>query len=509
MRWLVLVTCAACGRLGFDPTGDGGAPGPDASFAGRHVAYLKASNPGAGDNFGNGVALDAIGDRLAIGAWLQDGGATGVNGNQNDRSQADSGAAYTFTRSGETWAQDAYVKASNTGTDDHFGNFVALSADGTRLAVAAPQEASAAPGIDGNQLDDSAPGAGAAYVFDRNGATWSQTAYIKASNPDIDDTFGYELAISSDGNTLAIGAFFEQSAATGIGGNQADNSADKAGAVYVFTFDGAWTQQVYLKASNADAGDIFGEAVALSADGNTLAVGAPLESSASAGIDGDQGDNSASQAGAVYVFTRSGKTWSQQAYVKASNPDQFDQFGWGVTLSADGNVLAVGARGEASDAAGLGGDQVDNSDVGAGAAYVFHRAGTQWSQDEYVKPSNTQPGAQFGQVVALTPDGMRLIVDAPNEASDATGLDGNAADTSDPGAGALYLFDHSTGTWLPGTYIKQTNTDAGDQLAWAAITADSATIVIGAQTEDSSAAGIDGNQADNSLTDSGAAYIYY
>src|SRR5262249_46049315 len=150
--------------------------------------------------------------------------------------------------------------------------------------------------------------------------------------------------------------------ATGIGGNQADNSAFQAGAVYVFTRSGAtWSQQAYLKASNTDAFDEFGASVALSAGGSTLAVGPTRESSAATGIGGNPADNSASLAGAVYVFTRSGATWSQQAYLKASNTDAGDNFGGSVALSADGSTLAVGTRLEASAATGIGGNSADNS----------------------------------------------------------------------------------------------------------------------------------------------------
>ena len=106
----------------------------------------------------------------------------------------------------------------------------------------------------------------------------------------------------------------------GINGNAADNSLYNSGAVYVFVRRGdAWVQQAYVKASNAGQSDLFGMNVALSADGNTMAVAAPWERSAATGINGDQNDDSLPQAGAVYVFTRSGDSWSQQAYVKASN----------------------------------------------------------------------------------------------------------------------------------------------------------------------------------------------
>src|SRR5262249_19250367 len=142
-------------------------------------------------------------------------------------------------------------------------------------------------------------------------------AYLKASNTDGSDELGWSVALSADGLTLAVGAPFESSMATGIDGDQADNSAPDAGAVYVFIRTGAtWTQQAYIKASNTHANEGFGFSVALSADGSTLAVGALEESSAATGVNGDQVDDSAPDAGAVYVFTRSGATWNQQAYIK-------------------------------------------------------------------------------------------------------------------------------------------------------------------------------------------------
>src|SRR5437016_11252584 len=118
-------------------------------------------------------------------------------------------------------------------------------------------------------------------------------------------------------------------------------------------------QVAYLKASNTEMGDRFGNGgtleghgVALSGDGNTLAVGAPYESSGAKGINGDQNDNSVYSAGAVYVFTRRDNAWSQQAYIKASNPEDADVFGYSVSLSADGNTRPVTAYDEAGSARG-------------------------------------------------------------------------------------------------------------------------------------------------------------
>ena len=269
-----------------------------------------------------------------------------------------------------------YIKASNTSADDGFGFSVSLSSDGNTLAVGGISEDSSATGINGDQNDNAAVSAGAVYVFVRNGSLWEQQAYIKASNTDAEDLFGFSVSLSSDGNTLAVGAFGEDSNATGINGDQNDNLANISGAVYVFTRSGSvWEQQVYIKASNTGELDFFGGSVSLSADGNTLAVGAIEESSSATGINGDQTDNSAPVSGAVYVFTRSGYAWEQQAYIKASNTDADDLFGASVSLSADGNTLAVGASREDSSATGINGDQSDNAAVNAGAVYVFTRYG--------------------------------------------------------------------------------------------------------------------------------------
>ena len=146
---------------------------------------------------------------------------------------------------------------------------------------------------------------GAVSVFARDGATWTQQGYFKASNTDVTDWFGLRLTLSGDGNVLAASAIYEASAARGIDGQQDENSAGEAGAVYFFTRSGAeWTQEAYVKASNADAYDQFGGAVAMSGDGRTMVVGARGEDSAAQGVNGDQADNSLDESGAVYVFTR-------------------------------------------------------------------------------------------------------------------------------------------------------------------------------------------------------------
>jgi len=391
-------------------------------------AYLKASNTEAGDHFGLSVAIS--GDTVVVGAYYEDSAATGIDGNQNDNSATDSGAAYVFVRSGTTWSQQAYLKASNTGAGDYFGGKVAVSGD--TIVVGADCEDGAATGVNGNQGDNSAPNAGAAYIFVRSGTTWSQQAYLKASNTEADDNFGLNAAIS--GETVVVGAYGEDSAATGVNGNQADNSASGAGAVYVFVRSGTtWSQQAYLKASNTGGGDRFYNVAVL---GDTVVVGADYEASAATGVNGNQSDNSAASAGAAYVFVRTGTTWSQQAYLKASNTGQADRFGHPVAISGD--TVVVGAYPEASASTWCNGDQSDNGAPYAGAAYVFVRSGTTWSQHAYLKASNTDALDSFGVSVAISGD--TVVVGADGEDSAATGVNGNQSDNSASYAGAAYVF---------------------------------------------------------------------
>jgi hypothetical protein len=135
-----------------------------------------------------------------------------------------------------------------------------------------------------------------------------------------------------------------------------------------------WAEQAFIKASNPDLQDLFGANVAVSGDGNTVLVGAAMEDSRARGVNGEQQDDSATESGAAYLFTRSGTTWSQRAYIKAENAEEFDEFGTSVAVSRDGRRLIIGARMESSGAAGINGNQNDNSMPQAGAVYVWEMA---------------------------------------------------------------------------------------------------------------------------------------
>jgi len=312
-----------------------------------------------------------------------------------------------------------FFKASPGEHSSHFGKSVALSADGNTLAVGASGDSSSAKGVGGDPNDNSAVSSGAAYVFRLDKAGWRQSAYIKASNTEAHDGFGMTIALSADGNTLAVGAHREASDARGINGDQENNLSFSSGAVYLFRFaDNVWSQEAYIKASNSDPYDRFSDSLALSADGNTLAVGMSLEDSSATGVNGDQMDNSINNPGAAYVFSFDGFQWTQAAYIKASNTGKDDRFGSNLALNNQGTILAVGATGEDSDATGVGGDQGDGDDdsAGSGAVYVFGFDSTGWLQQAYIKSTTQYKGTSqnwregFGEEIELNGDGHVLAV---------------------------------------------------------------------------------------------------
>jgi hypothetical protein len=471
----------------------------------RQVAYVKAPNPGEDTKFGDIVALSGDGHTLAVGAPLARSAAKGINGRgANDPGQS-SGAVYVYTRNGNRWVEQADIRASNPDADDQFGYGISLSADGNTLVVSAPYEDSAATGINGNQADNSMPNSGAVYVFSRTGATWSQQAYVKASNTgekDEGDQFGYSVAVSGDGSTLAVGAIGEDSSATGINGNQGDNSANGAGAVYLFTRNGGtWAQQAYIKSSRPARNIMYGYSVSLSANGDTLAIGE---------YDADRGR------GALYVLTRSSGTWSQQARLQPATLDPQDSMGCWVAISDDGDTIAAGAMDEDTLIPGINVVQGGHSgivdgpdDNSAGAVYVFVRNGTTWTEQANFKASNVGRKDWFGVRLALSGDGNTLAVGAPNEDSAASGINGKQDDDSADEAGALYFFARTGSTWKQDYYVKGSNTKKFDEFgSSAALSRDGRTMAVGAHFESGGAKGVNGNEADTSVPRSGAAYVF-
>ena len=296
----------------------------------QNQAFIKASNAQAGDSFGASLALSTDGNKLAVGALGEDSNAQGVNGDQNvnacwyydgesikidatcttaakyaysgNAGYLNNGAAYVFSRTDGSWAQEAYLKPASTYLNSYFGTSIDISGDGQTIAVGATGDSSNAPGINGNSSDVSAPASGAVYIFRLNDSSWAQDAYIKAAVVIDSNQFGQSVSLARDGNTLAVGTYFDASAAIGINGDENDNSALRSGAVSVFHYDmGTWSKKSYVKASNTDTDDRFGFNTDLSADGSTMAVSAHREAG-KGGTPAEQTDNSADAAGAVYLY---------------------------------------------------------------------------------------------------------------------------------------------------------------------------------------------------------------
>jgi deoxycytidylate deaminase len=476
------------------------------------IGFFKPSNTKGNMVFGDAMAFSADGKTLAVGARGEASEATGINGNQTDTSQPDSGAVYVYTSTDGTWSQQAYVKASNSDAFYNFGGAVALSNDGNTLAVGSLGESGSSTGINGSQTQTCVQCYyGAVYIFTRSGSTWTQQAYIKAAVADAMQYFGDAVSLSGDGNALAVSIPGDASDATGINGNPNNSTDPGAGAVYVFTRSGStWAQVAYVKTTNTSAGQGLGTSLALSNDASTLAVAAPGENAP--GLVADPNNPPPPASGAIYIFTSAGGSWSQQAHLYPSNAQFGQSFGRAVALSSDGNALAVGATGDPSNATGLNGNQTDTSDFAAGATFLFTRSSEVWTQQAYVKPSNTQADQLFGSAVALSGDGTVLAVGAVGESSAAAGINGNQFDTSLNAAGAAYVFKQSSGQWAQLAYVKASNprfSPSALNFGFAlALDAAGDALAVSSPSEPSGATGIDGSQTDKSALDAGAVYVY-
>ncbi len=409
-------------------------------------AYLKPVNATSNDFFGTSIAID--GDTIVVGASNDDSAQTTITNGTTTASNFGnngSGAAYVYKRSGTSWSQEAYLKAPNAGKDDRFGATIAI--DGDTIVVGADSEDSVQTTITNGTTapsDNGALSVGAAYVFRRSGTTWSQEAYLKAPNAEGVDTFGTSVAINGD--TIVVGAFQESSAQTTItNGTTAasDNGAGAAGAAYVFKRSGtSWSQEAYLKAPNAGITDSFGSAVAI--DGDTIVVGATSEDSAQTTITNGTtaaSDDGTSDSGAVYVFKRSGTIWSQEAYLKAPNAGDSDNFGGKISINGDVIVVGVASEDSAQTTITNGTKAAfDDGTSGSGAAYVFKRSGTTWSQEAYLKAPNAGNSDGFGGSVAVS--GNTIVVGAGSEDSAQTTITSGTTAASDDGAsgaGAAYI----------------------------------------------------------------------
>jgi hypothetical protein len=313
-------------------------------------AKLVAIDGEEDDHFGGSVSLSADGMIALIGADDDDENGTG------------SGSAYVFTRTGETWSQQAKLIASDAAGNNFFGHSVSLSGDGSTALIGAEWG-------EGNE-----PKSGSAYVFARASGTWSEQAKLFAVDGKEGDYFSESISLSADGSTALIGVPAD------------DDGGNASGSAYVFTrTGGTWSKQAKLVSKYAYAGHAFGDAVSLSADGGTALIGVP-------------GDTAyGTHSGSAYVFARNGGAWSQQASFFSSDAVSTDEFGASVSLSADGTKALIGAY-------------ADDNFTGSG--YIFVRNGGTWVQQTKLLAHDRADDDSFGGKLALSGDGATALIGA-------------------------------------------------------------------------------------------------
>lgn len=325
-------------------------------------ALVTASDPASNDSFGYSFSLSEDGLHLVVGARREDSSGS-----------TDNGAFYYFTRSGSAWTQQQKVlppEGMGSDTSIEFGSSVKLSNDSNVLFVGAPNR-------DGTSLSN----AGKVYIYTRNGSTWTYSTSIVSSDLSISDWFGFSLDLSSDGTTLVVGA-------PGESINYASTPFNN-GAVYIFTGSGtSWTQQGgKLNASDPGTGDNLGLRVRISSNGNTVIASAPYWNSSNIG------------SGAVYVFTRSGTTWSQLQRLNVPTITVNEDLYGGMSISPDGNAVVVGASG------------ADISPYDAsGAVYVYSRSGSTFSLVQTILPTDAVSNTRFGLATVLNSTGDLAVI---------------------------------------------------------------------------------------------------
>ncbi len=320
--------------------------------------------------FGQSVAIG--GDTMVMGAT-----ATPAGGGQPQ------GDAYVFTKSGSTWTQTAilpnpYDSSLQGPSADGYGNSVAISGDGDTIVVGAPQLTSST--ADNYQ--------GAVFVYTLSGSTWTQQAELVAGYKD----FGWSVAISGDGGTIAVGNI-----------NNLANTPN-AGAVFVYTLSGStWTQQAELISSDGKADDFLGSSVAIS--GGTIVTGAPGHS----------------PSGAAYVFTGSGSSWTQAAELFDPAPvnSVSPNGSFGNSVAIDGGTILVGADGQSF-----------GTNYGVGAVFVYTGSGSDWTEQAQLTDPAMSTSSEFGNSVAV--NGGTIVVGEPSRS---------------PG-GAAYVYTGSGPSWM-------------------------------------------------------------
>ena len=384
------------------------------------ASFLSSTGSLAGDSAGGSVAISKDGNTAIVGSYLDDAGLN-----------VEQGSAIVYIRSGGVWVEQTTLTSMTGAAGDRFGNAVALSSDGNTAVV-------------GAYIDDEGANAneGSVTVFVRVAGLWTQQAFLTASDGEASDGFGISVDVSNDGNTLVVGAYLDN---VGSYGN--------AGSVTIFTRTGStWSQQAKVVAADGLVDDRLGYSVAVSGDGNTLISGAYLD---------DIG--TATRRGSAYVFTKSGVTWTQQTQLLASDGLAQDRFGTSVDLSDNGATAIVG-----SYLAEVG------ANINEGAAYIYSRSGTTWSQQSKLTAADGAASDYFGYYASISGDGNTALVGSR--------LDDVLGNVDQ---GSATIFTRNGISWTQRNQLFAVSGSAGGNFGIvAALDGDGATAIIGAYIDD-------------------------
>ena len=390
----------------------------DDTFVAELEQEINNPSPVATDYFGSAVIVSSDGSRLIIGAYLEDTGASAA------------GSVYIYSRSGTTWGLEQEILNPSPVISAFFGRRVSINSDGSRVIIGAERD-------DVTAID----AAGSVFVYSRSGTTWTLEQEINNPTPVTIDWFGYSVDINSDGSRIIVGAERE------------DTGASAAGSVYVYLRSGTtWTLEQEINNPTPVASDYFGTSVSIDSDGNRVIIGARLE------------DTGASAAGSVYVYSRSGTTWSLEQEINNPTPVASDEFGHSVNIDSSGSRVIIGTPYE------------DTGADAAGSVYVYSRSGTTWTLEQEINNPSAVIDDWFGYSVDINSDGLKIIVSAYLE------------DTGADAAGSVYVYSRSGSTWSLEQEINNPSPVASDYFGTSvSINGDGTLVSIGAEREDTGA----------------------
>lgn len=262
---------------------------------------------------------------------------------------------------------------------------------------------------------------GAVYVYERSGTSFTLKTKLSASDKSTSDEFGSSLALNEDGTVLIVGAW-----------HSSPSTVNQAGAAYIFNkVSGVWSQTVKLTAEDKASTNYFGSSVAINGGGNIVAIGAPNATG-----------NGQSNGGAVYIYTKSGTAWNQTVRLVPSSLTPNSYFGFSLDMNQSGTALVAGAPGFSP---------AGNTD--AGAVYLFKFL-TTWTESARIQPNMVKAAAQFGKSVAIDESGTTIAAGAPL-------LDDT--ESSIAGCGYVYVFKYATTAWTQSAMLSKATKVNGDQ----------------------------------------------